>query len=332
MFLLLVVGILAGSLIYSLTSLNLIVGEEDVELKISRGDTWSKVGEEIRQQSAIRYPVLILWAAKILRYEDSIRSGRYLLKSGNTAFDIIKKLRSGRQDPIRLVLNNITFAEDLTSKVAKETDIDAYEFLSYLQQEGNAERYGFTTENFISMFLCNTYEIYWDIGLQAFVDRMYQEYKRFWDVDRLAKAERIGLDPDEVIILASIVQRETNHRPEYGKVASVYLNRLKRGMPLQADPTVKFALKDFAIKRILKKDLEVDSPYNTYKYKNLPPGPIGLPELDVIDGVLNAEDTSFLYFCAIYGQGKHAFSSSYSEHLRNARAYHSALNQQKIFR
>lgn len=325
-------ALLIGGLFYSMTSLSLITGEEEVEIKISKGSTWSNVEEELGNKSSIRYPILLQWAAKILRYEDNVRSGRYLLSTGSTAFDIIKKLRSGRQDPVRLVLNNITFDVELVSKVAKKLDIDSTEFLIYLQQEVNAKQYGFTTENFIVMFLCNTYEIYWDIGLENFVERMHQEYQRFWNVDRLAKAEALHLKPEEIIVLASIVQRETNYRPEYGKVASVYINRLKRGMLLQADPTVKFALKDFALKRILKKDLEVDSPYNTYRYKNLPPGPIGLPEIDVIDGVLNASATNYIYFCAIYGSGQHAFSTNYNEHLRHARRYHTALNQQKIFR
>jgi UPF0755 protein len=174
--------------------------------------------------------------------------------------------------------------------------------------------------------------MFWDTDIAGFLDRMHKESDRFWNEDKTNRARSLGLLPDEAIILASIVQKETNHRPEYSRVAGVYLNRINRGMPLQADPTVKFALGDMAIRRILKKDLSVDSPYNTYLNKGLPPGPICLPDINVIDAVLNAEKHSYLYFCATYGSGKHAFAVTYNDHLKNAAAYQRALNQEEIYR
>jgi UPF0755 protein len=241
-------------------------------------------------------------------------------------------LKNGQQDAVNFVINNITFPEQLASRVTQKLDIDSTEFLHYISQPEIAEKYGMNSTNFFGMFLCNTYEIYWNISLEKFVDKMHQEYQRFWTAERIQKATHIGLKPEEVIVLASIVQKETNFQPEYGTVASVYLNRIRLGMPLQADPTVKFALKDMSIKRILNKDLQTDSPYNTYKNIGLPPGPIGLPESNVINGVLNAPINNYLYFCAIFGSGKHTFSTSYSEHLINARAYQKALNEEKIYR
>lgn len=307
------------------------VKNDSVEIKIRKGDNWNIVKYQL-EEGEIKTPLLIELAARILKYDQNIKTGRYVFKSGSTAFDIIRKLRSGNQDAVNFVINNITFPEQLASRVAQKLDIDSTEFIQYITDPIIAQEYGFTKDNFWSIFLCNTYQLYWDIGLDGFIERMHSEYKKFWTEERRQEALQRGLLPEEAITLASIVQKETNHKPEYGTVASVYLNRLRIGMPLQADPTVKYALKDLAIKRILKKDLETESPYNTYKYRGLPPGPIGLPESDVIKGVISSPKTDYLYFCAIFGSGKHAFSTNYNEHLDNARAYQKALNTEKIFR
>lgn len=317
---------------FALLTFGLVKGDEGVEVKIRKGDSWEVVKSQLVENPDVRFSGLITLTAKILQYDQRVRTGRYVLAPGSSAVDIVRKLRSGNQDAVNFVINNITFPEQLASRVGKKLDIDSTEFLQYIGTPENAQRYGFTAENFFSMFLCNSYQLYWDLGLEGFVERMHQEYEKFWNDQRKQDAENIGLRPEEVIVLASIVQKETNYKPEYGTVASVYLNRLKIGMPLQADPTVKYAVKDMAIKRILKKDLDTDSPYNTYMYQGLPPGPIGLPESDVINGVLNAPSNNYLYFCAIFGSGKHAFSKTYSEHLEYARAYQKALNEQQIYR
>ncbi len=316
----------------ALLAFGLVKGDKGVEVKIRKDDSWDVIKSQLLENPDVRFPHLIILTARILQYDQHIHTGRYVLAPGSSAVDIVRKLRSGNQDAVNFVINNITFPEQLAARVALKLDIDSTDFIHYITDPENAREYGFNREDFFAMFLCNSYQLYWDVGLQGFVDRMHQEYKRFWNDERKQDAEKIGLQPEEVIILASIVQKETNYKPEYGTVASVYLNRLKIGMPLQADPTVKYAVKDMAIKRILKKDLETDSPYNTYMYKGLPPGPIGLPESDVINGVLKAPSNNYLYFCAIFGSGKHAFSKTYSEHLEYARAYQKALNEQQIYR
>src|SRR5690606_6796648 len=163
--------------------------------------------------------------------DQRIRSGRYVLERGSSAFDIVRKLRSGNQDAVNFVINNITFKEQLASRVAQKLDIDSTDFLQFIENKQNAYKYGFDEENFIAMFLCNSYQLYWDIGLENFAERMHQEYQRFWNDERKQKAQSIDLSSEDVIVLASIVQKETNHKPEYGTIASVYLNRIKLGMP-----------------------------------------------------------------------------------------------------
>ncbi len=326
----LIIGIV--SVLHSFTKLNMIENEEGVELRIRKGDTFEDVKNQLLSDGQYKIPFYFETASKLLKYDKNIKSGRYLIPYKSSTVDIVRKLRSGNQDAVKIIIHNVTFPVQLASKVSMQLDIDSAQFVQFILDSVQASEYGFNTENFWSMYLSNSYQIYWDVGIEGFAQRMQQEYNRFWNEERKSKSEKIGLTPEEVIVLASIVQKETNHKPEYGTVASVYLNRLKKGMLLQADPTVKFALGDMSIKRILAKDLDVDSPYNTYKYAKLPPGPICLPELDVVESVLNAPSDNYLYFCAVYGTGKHAFARTYSEHLINARAYQRALNQEKIFR
>jgi len=329
----LVVGILAGGLfIYSVVLLNNIKGQEVLELKIRSGAGWDAVQSQIDNSGQVRFPILVKLCALLLQYDQNVKAGRYVFKPGSSSLDMIRKLRSGNQDPVNLVINNVTFLPQLAAKVSAKLDIDSAAFVTYVQDVSNAEQYGFTRDNFIGMFLCNTYSFFWNTSLEKFVERMHQEYEKYWTEERVIKASNKGLTPEEAIILASIVQKETNYKNEYGTVAGVYLNRIGKGMPLQADPTVKFAVGDMSIRRILNKDLSIDSPYNTYRYQGLPPGPISLPELDVIDGVLNAPQHNYLYFCAVYGSGRHAFASTYQEHLMNARTYQKALNEENIYR
>ncbi len=319
-------------MLYLVVFQSAVKGNSDVVIKIKNTDNWEQVEPKLLENKEIKYPRLLIFITKTLNHQKNIRSGRYVITNKYSTLDVVRKLKNGQQDAVNFVINNITFPEQLASRVTQKLDIDSTEFLHYISQPEIAEKYGMNSTNFFGMFLCNTYEIYWNISLEKFVDKMHQEYQRFWTAERIQKATHIGLKPEEVIVLASIVQKETNFQPEYGTVASVYLNRIRLGMPLQADPTVKFALKDMSIKRILNKDLHTDSPYNTYKNIGLPPGPIGLPESNVINGVLNAPINNYLYFCAIFGSGKHTFSTSYSEHLINARAYQKALNEEKIYR
>ena len=191
---------------------------------------------------------------------------------------------------------------------------------------------GFTRETIPALFIPNTYEIYWNVSPERFMARMKQEYNRFWTEERRKKAEALGLTPVEVSTLASIVEEESAVADEYPTIAGLYLNRLKAGMPLQADPTVKFAAGDFALQRILDKHLAIDSPYNTYKYAGLPPGPIRIPSIRAIDAVLNPAHHRYFYMCAKEDfSGRHNFAATLAEHNRNANRYRAELNRRKIY-
>jgi UPF0755 protein len=209
--------------------------------------------------------------------------------------------------------------------------IDADSLLYLLNDSTYCDALGFTPETVLTMFLPNTYEMYWNIGEEKFVSKMKREYLNFWNSDRNAKAQALGLSPIEVSVLASIVEEESAVVDEYPMIAGLYLNRLSKGMPLQADPTVKFALGDFGLRRILHKHLEVDSPYNTYKNIGLPPGPLRIPSIKAIDAVLNRVEHNYLYMCAKEDlSGTHNFAVTLAQHTANARRYQAALNRRGI--
>lgn len=192
-------------------------------------------------------------------------------------------------------------------------------------------QYGLNAATAVSLFIPNTYEVYWNISTDGLFQRMYKEYRHFWNEHRTAQAKRLGLTPAEVATVASIIEEESNRQEDYPIIAGLYLNRLKKGMPLQACPTVKYALQDFGLRRILTKHLQVESPYNTYKYAGLPPGPIRIPRAATMDAVLNSKKHNYLYMCASTAfDGTHHFSSTYAEHARYARHYQAELNKRKI--
>ena len=264
--------------------------------------------------------------------QNRFKPGRYILLPENSNKDIVRMLQNGWESPMMLTLSgNIRNLEKLSGILGRKLATDSASFIEYFNKADVWQENGFAKETFMAMFIPNTYEVYWTITPQKFVQRMKKEYDRFWNAERVVKADSIGLTPLEVSILASIVCEETNYVPEMPKVAGVYMNRLKRGMKLDADPTVKFALNDPSIKRILFRHLEVDSPYNTYKHAGLPPGPITIPGTKGIDAVLNYQKHNYLYFCANANMdGTHKFARSLSEHNRNAREYQAALNRLKI--
>lgn len=264
--------------------------------------------------------------------ERNFRPGRYQVTPEKTNKELVRMLQHGWESPMMLTLSgNIRSLEKLSGILGRRLAADSAEFMDYLSKPEVWEENGFGKETFMAMFIPNTYEVYWTITPEKLVSRMKKEYDKFWNGERRAKADSIGLSPVEVSILASIVCEETNYTPEMPKVAGVYMNRLERGMKLDADPTVKFALGDPSIRRILFRHLEVDSPYNTYKHEGLPPGPITIPGVKGIDAVLDYQKHNFLYFCANSNMdGTHKFARTLSEHNRNAREYQAALNRLKI--
>lgn len=277
-------------------------------------------------------------AAQKKGYSARIRPGKYALKQGMNNNEIINTLR-GRPQTIQLTFNNMERLEDLAGRVAQQIEADS---LALIQQFYNADflaAHGFRPETALAMYIPNTYDFFWATTAEDFQARMWKEYQRFWTEKRRAAAEKLGLNPKQVITLAAIVHKETNRLDERPKVARVYLNRIKKRMRLDADPTVIYALKrkqnnfDLVIRRVLKKDLRTRSPYNTYRVKGLPPGPIMMPDITAIDAVLFPAEHNYLYFVVDPTKGgAHDFSRTLSEHNRKARKYYRWLNQQKLFR
>ncbi|WP_278626726.1 endolytic transglycosylase MltG [Parabacteroides gordonii] len=269
--------------------------------------------------------------AGMLKYQANIRTGRYAVSPGMSNLQLLNDLRRGHQVATRLTFNNIRFKEDLAERLDEQLMLDKDELLSLLNDSAYCDSLGFTTETITSLFIPNTYEVYWNIPADKLMQRMKREYIAFWTDARLEKAKAIGLTPAEVATLASIVEEETAASDEYPIVAGLYLNRLHRGIPLQADPTVKFAVGDFTLQRILFEHLEVNSPYNTYKHAGLPPGPLRIPTIKGMDSVLNYMKHNYLYMCAKEDfSGRHNFAATLAEHNRNANRYRAELNRRKI--
>lgn len=270
------------------------------------------------------------WVAKRMNYYDNIKPGKYLIYDKMSNRDLLKLLRSGEQKPINFTFNNIRLKKELCSKLGKELEADSNVLLTILNDKYYLRNYGLTTENALIVFIPNTYSFYWNTSAEQFFERMVNEYKKFWNQSRIEKVKVTGLTSEKVSILASIIEKETAQNDEKPIIAGVYMNRLNKNRKLEADPTVIFALQDFTIKRVLKSHLEYDSPYNTYKYEGLPPGPICISSISSIDAVLNYEHHDYMYFCAKDDfSGYHNFAENYLTHLINAGKYRKALKERK---
>ena len=268
-----------------------------------------------------------------LKSFEKVKSGRYKILNKMTNNALISMLRIGDQSPVNITFNNVRTIAQLAGKISKNLELDSLDIIKHFRSKKVQQKYGFNSATFISMFIANTYQVYWNISIEELTKRMATEYKRFWNKERISQAKKLGLSQSEVCTLASIVQLESLKKDEQAQIAGVYINRLKLGMPLQADPTVIFAVGDFSIKRVLKKHLEIDSPYNTYRRRGLPPGPIYLTSPSTIDAVLNYKKHKYIYFCAKEDfSGYHSFATSYRQHINNARRYQRALNKRKIYK
>lgn len=266
--------------------------------------------------------------AKYLKYPEKMRTGRYAVKPGMNNLDLIRDLRNGNQVPVRVTFNNIRIKDELAVRLSEQLMIQSNDLLDIMNDNAYIESLGFTPQTIKAMFIPNTYEIYWNVSAEQFMQRIKREYDSFWTASRRDKADKIGISPVQVSILASIVEEESAVADEYPIIAGLYINRLHKGIPLQADPTVKYALGNFAIQRVLYEHLKIDSPYNTYLNEGLPPGPIRIPSIRGIDAVLNYKKHNFLYMCAKEDlSGRHNFAVTLAEHNRNANRYRAALNQ-----
>lgn len=298
---------------------------------IRTGSDFNQVATELTDQHILINTESFKWLAERMNYTERVIPGRYEITDNMNNRQLLQLLRSGKQVPIKITFNNIRTKSDLASRISKQIEADSTQIAAMLSDSLLLKEEALNSDNVLCLFIPNTYEMYWNTSATDFFKRMKREYDNFWNTSRRQKAEQQGLTPVQVSILASIVQSETKQTAEKPRVAGVYLNRLRQNWKLEADPTLVFALGDFSIKRVLNEYKTIDSPYNTYKYFGLPPGPICLPDISSIDAVLNAESHQFMYFCAREDMsGFHSFAKDYNTHLLNARRYQAELNRRNI--
>lgn len=286
--------------------------------------------DSLTANGIIKNQTVFNFLADRMNYWTSIKPGKYDIQKGSSVLEIIRKLRNGQQTPVNLVITKLRTKEDFARLAGNKFEFDSTEMIRFIHNElpGNGIA---DTNTTLTLVLPDTYTFFWNTTPEKVFKKLSDESAKFWTSERKQKAEAKGLTPTQAYTLASIVEEETNAHAEKGNIASVYLNRIKIGMPLQADPTVKFALKDFGLRRIYQKHLMTESPYNTYRNRGLPPGPICTPSKKTIDAVLNAPETNYIYFVASpQFNGTHEFSATYDEHLKKAKAYQQALNQRGI--
>jgi len=300
---------------------------------IPDGASYYQVMDSVKANLIIRNHKLLEWIAEKKKYPFLVKSGRYVIDKPLSYNQLINILRSGKQTPVKITFSSVRTLNELAGRIGGQIEADSLQIITFFSDPENYKKEGFKHEDIISVFIPDTYEFYWNTGVEKLYGRLLREYRKFWDKERLERCEAIHLTPVEVSILASIINEEAYRKDEKPRIAGVYLNRLRLGIPLQADPTIKFAINDFTVNRILYKHLEIDSPYNTYRHSGLPPGPIGCPSVEGIDAVLNAEKHDYLFFAAKADfSGYHNFSRTLSEHNRYASQYQRELNQRKIFR
>ena len=309
---------------------NVLVDRDDRLFEIHQNATYRNIQDDLGKGGFVNDMVSFSFLARASGYDKEIHPGRYLLKRNMTNMQAINVLKANRNKPAEVTFTNVRLISQLGEKITKNIGVTEAEFNGALKKFEATNTEGFTKENILCMFIPNTYEVYYNVLPEDFIDRMHSEYKKFWNEERMAKAREVGLTQIEVSILASIVQAESVKSAEAPIIAGLYLNRLKQGIPLQADPTLVFAVGDFALKRVLNVHKEVDSPYNTYMYPGLPPGPINMPTIASIDAVLNYTKHNYIYMCAKEDfSGNHNFADDYNQHLRNAKKYQDALTREQ---
>jgi UPF0755 protein len=285
------------------------------------------VMQTVRDSSFLKFPAAFAWLSDKSGVWDKLRPGKYELKKGMSIFQLARKLRNNQQEPVNLVITKLRTKEQLAGMIGRKFETDSLTMLNYMTGEKMKE-YNLDSNTVMSAVFPDTYTYNWTASAGTIFEKLNSQYKKIWNEDRKAKANALAITPTQAYILASIIEEETNVQEDKPLMASVYLNRLKKGIRLGADPTVKFALKNFGLRRIYEKHLLTDSPYNTYRYAGLPPGPICTPSVKTLDAILDAPNTNYLYFVARsdFSQ-RHVFTETYSEHLKYARLYQEALNK-----
>ncbi len=310
-----------------------VKADAEVRIYVPTGSSYDDLKDTLRSAGVLRSERNFIITSRLKSFGRAVKPGSFIIEPGMSNNNIVNMLRSGQQAPVNVTFNNIRTLGELAGKIGGQIEADSSTLLAFLADENNYRADGFDRRTVISVFIPDTYQLYWSVDATAFYRRMLKEYRTFWNEDRKAAAEALDLTPAEVSVLASIVDEEASKADEKPRIAGVYINRLRQGIPLQADPTVKYAVNDFTLRRILNRHLDVDSPYNTYKFRGLPPGPIRCPSRSGLEAVLNAEKHEYIYFVARHdASGYHHFSRTLAEHNRYAAAYRRELNRRGIYR
>jgi len=329
----LVIGGIVGLKFYDyIFQPNVEIEVDSIDIFVPTHGTIEAIVDTLESKNALSDKKSFLWVADKMKFNRA-KPGKYTIKNGWSNKELVGVLRSGRQSSVALTFNNLRHIKDVAGALSKNIELDSVSLYNYLISNEATQKTGLNKQNMITLFIPNTYEVYWDITAEGILNRFISEHKKFWTKERIDKAAALGLTKEEVYTLASIVQKESNLKSEKPTIAGVYLNRLERGILLQADPTVVFGVGDFSIRRVLNRHIIYDSPYNTYMYEGLPPGPIYMPDINTIDAVLDAEDHKYIFFCSSPGyNGKHLFAKTLSQHNANARKYHEWLNKERIYK
>lgn len=323
-------GLVAGyRLMY--TPAVITVEEDTRHIYIHTGWGFEETMNMLQEENVLKYPWFFRVLAEHKKYPERVRPGRYKIAGTMSNLDLLALLRSGKQDPVNVIFNNIRTPQQLAGRIARQIEADSLSLINAFVDSSWHIKYGIPAHQKAMMFIPNTYEFFWNTSADGFIERMHREYEAFWTGSRDEKLKNINFTRAQAATLASIIELETRMNDEKARIAGVYMNRLRIGMRLQADPTLVFAHGDFTLRRVLNRHKEIDSPYNTYKYAGLPPGPISFPSVSSIDAVLNYEQHDYLYFAAKEDfSGYHTFARTYQQHLANARRYHRALNERNI--
>jgi UPF0755 protein len=326
--LILLAGIIGAYLVFGPNTGSMKQGEY---LYIRTGSDYASVLKQLDEGGYIREMNSFRLLAERADYPNKVKAGKYKIAHGMSNYNIVRMLRNGSQEPVKLVINKLRTKQDLIRFISTQLEADSNDMRKLLADGKVLSEYGLDTNNAMAAIIPDTYEFFWNTSAEKAFRKIAKNYKRFWNEERKRKAESKKLSPAEVITMAAIVEEETNKAADKPLIASVYINRISKGMLLQADPTVKFAIGDFSIRRVNNTHLQYQSPYNTYLNKGLPPGPICTPSQSTVNAVLDAPATDYIYFCAAPAlDGSSLFAASYEEHLKNARAYQEALNQRGI--
>jgi UPF0755 protein len=305
---------------------------DEVRINIPTGSSTGDLEAILTHAGVLRSKKSFMIMSRLRSSGRSVKPGSYLVGPGMNNNQLFNMLTTGRQSPVKVTFNNLRTLEELAGRVGGQIEADSASLSEFFNNEENYLAEGFNRQTLISVFIPDTYQLYWSTDAEGFFVRMLKEYKAFWNSERREEAADINMTPVEVSILASIIDEEVVKDDEKPRIAGVYINRLRKGIPLQADPTVKFAVNDFTLRRVLNEHLKVDSPYNTYKYKGLPPGPVCCPSKSAIEAVLKAEKHDYLYFVAKPDfSGYHHFSRTLAEHNKYAAAYRRELNRRRIY-